>query len=90
MTRIIDLTRNVQKYNDHESLESLLHLFEPKIRASLKQTSPQEQHDLYQELKLRMIEIIKKYDFNKTYGFWEFINRLEAQQALDCQKEKSS
>jgi hypothetical protein len=90
MTQIIHLTKKVQEDNDIESLENLLHLFEPKIRASLQQTSPQEQHDLSQELKLRMIEIIKKYDYNNTYGFWEFINKLETQHGLESQKERSS
>ena len=51
MTRLIELTKKVQKHNDIKSLEIVLNLFEPKIKASLRQTSPQEQHDLYQELK---------------------------------------
>ena len=90
MTRLIDLTKKVQKHNDIESLEILLHLFEPKIRASLKQTSPQEQVDLYQELKIRVIEIVRKYDYNNTYGFWEFTNRLKEQHAAEYTEKETS
>ncbi|MCF3942929.1 helix-turn-helix domain-containing protein [Oceanobacillus alkalisoli] len=90
MTRLIDLTKKVQKYNDAESLEIVLTLFEPKIRASLKETSPQEQTDLYQELKIRVIEIIRKYDYNNTYGFWEFTNRLKEQHGTEHQAKENS
>lgn len=90
MTRLIELTKKVQKYNDLESLETVLHLFEPKIRASLKQTSPQEQVDLYQELKIRVIEIIRKYDYSNTCGFWEFTNQLKEQHVLEYTDKDSS
>lgn len=90
MTRLIELTKKVQKHNDIESLEIVLNLFEPKIKASLRQTSPQEQHDLYQELKIKVIEIVRKYDINDTCGFWEFTNRLKEQHALDCKDKETS
>lgn len=89
MTRLIDLTKKVQKYNDAESLEIVLTQFEPKIRASLKETSPQEQVDLYQELKIKVIEIIRKYDCNNSYGFWEFTNQLKEQHAEHTEKENN-
>lgn len=79
MTRLIDLTRKVQQQNDTDSLNRVLDLFEPKIRVSLRQTAVQEQDDLYQELKIIAMEIIRKYDFNKTYGFWEYTDRLKEQ-----------
>ena len=83
MSRLIDLTKKIQNHNDNESLEIVLYLFEPKIRASLKQTSRQEQLDLYQELRIKVIEIVRKYDYNNTYCFWEFINRLKEQHLLE-------
>jgi len=79
MTRLIDLTRKVQQQNDTDSLNRVLDLFEPKIRISLRQTAVQEQDDLYQELKIIAMEIIRKYDFSKTYGFWEYTDRLKEQ-----------
>lgn len=90
MTSLIDLTKKVQKYNDAESLEIVLTLFEPKIRASLKETSPQEQVDLYQELKIRVIEIIRKYDYNNTYGFWEFTNQLKELHVVEQTAKENS
>ena len=88
MSRLIDLTKKVQDHNDIESLEIVLNLFEPKIRASLQQTSPQEQYDLYQELRIKVIEIVRKYDYNNTCGFWEFTNRLKEQHLLVHTDEK--
>ncbi|WP_087972534.1 helix-turn-helix domain-containing protein [Oceanobacillus rekensis] len=88
MTRLIDLTKKVQEHNDIDSLEIVLHLFEPKIRASLKQTSPQEQGDLSQELKIKVIEIVRQYDFSNTYGFWEFTDILKEQHSLDYAESK--
>ncbi|AXI09919.1 hypothetical protein CV093_14555 [Oceanobacillus sp. 143] len=88
MTRLIDLAKRVQEHNDIDSLETVLNLFEPKIRASLKQTSLQEQVDLYQELKIRIIEIVKQYDCNNTYGFWEFTDILKEQHSLEYAESK--
>ncbi|WP_249870267.1 helix-turn-helix domain-containing protein [Oceanobacillus saliphilus] len=88
MTRLIDLTKKVQKQNDMESLEIVLRLFEPKIRVSLKQTSPQERDDLYQELKIRTIEIVRQYDLSKTYGFWEFTDKIKEQYPFVYAKSK--
>ncbi|MFC4023894.1 helix-turn-helix domain-containing protein [Oceanobacillus longus] len=88
MTRLIDLTKKIQKQNDIESLEIVLHLFEPKIRVSLKQTSPQEREDLYQELKIRTIEIVRQYDFHSTYGFWEFTDILRKQYYMEYAESK--
>ena len=78
MSRLIDLTKIV------------LNLFEPKIRASLKQTSPQEQLELYQELKIKVIEIVRNYDYNNTYGFWEFTNTLKEQHLLEHADNKET
>lgn len=88
MTRLIDLTKKVQEHNDIDSLKIVLNLFEPKIRASLKQTSPQEQDDLYQELKLRVIEIVRHYDYSNTYGFWEFTDIIKEQYSLEYAESK--
>lgn len=90
MTRLIELTKRVQEHNDIESLEIVLHLFEPKIRASLRQTSPQEQGDLYQELKIKVIEIVRIYDYSNTCGFWEFTKRIEQQHLLECTDKEIS
>lgn len=74
MSRLIDLVEQAQQ-SDKEAIQDILKQFEPKMKVSLKQTSPQEQEDLYQELKMKTIEIILQFDFKKTYGFWEFLNR---------------
>jgi hypothetical protein len=88
MTRLIDLAKRVQEHNDIDSLEVVLNLFEPKIRASLKQTSPQEQGDLYQELKIKIIEIVRQYEYSNTCGFWEFTDKLKDQHSLEYAESK--
>ncbi|WP_405099896.1 helix-turn-helix domain-containing protein [Oceanobacillus sp. FSL H7-0719] len=90
MSKIIDLTKKVQSHDDNESLETVLNLFEPKIRASLRQTSLQEQSDLYQELKIKVIEVVRKYDYDNTYGFWEFTDRLKEEHAVEHTNKETS
>jgi DNA-directed RNA polymerase specialized sigma24 family protein len=71
VSRLIDLVEQAQQ-SDTEAIHTILKRFEPKIKASLKQTSSKEQEDLYQELKMKAIEVILQFDFKKTCGFWEF------------------
>ncbi|MFD2923414.1 helix-turn-helix domain-containing protein [Halobacillus naozhouensis] len=79
MTRLIELAKQAQN-NDTTAMKAILELFEPKIKYSLKQTTPQEQEDLYQELTIRTIEIIRQYDIESTPGFWEFKHEIESRQ----------
>ncbi|MFS0750762.1 helix-turn-helix domain-containing protein [Oceanobacillus sp. 1P07AA] len=78
MTRLIELTKRVQLENDLESLETILHLFEPKMKQSLLQTNFQEREDLLQELQIKTIDIIKNYDWTKGYTFWEYTEKLQS------------
>jgi len=75
MSRLIDLVEQAQQSSNTEAIHIILEQFEPKIRTSLKQTSLQEQEDLYQELKIKTIEMILQFDFNKTYSFREFADK---------------
>ncbi|UOQ91575.1 helix-turn-helix domain-containing protein [Halobacillus shinanisalinarum] len=79
MTTLLNLTKKAQQ-NDNEAINTIIEKFEPKIGLSLKQTSPQEQEDLYQELKIKTIEIVCQYDIESTEGFWEFKKKVERQQ----------
>lgn len=57
---------------DLGAIESILIKFTPKIEKSLIQTAIQERKDLKQEVSLKMIEAIYKYDTNSIPGFWAF------------------
>lgn len=67
------LLARLAKNNDNDAALAILEMFSPKIKRSLHQTTFNDREDLSQELALTLIENIQKYDFNKTPGFWEFI-----------------
>ncbi|CDQ40329.1 MULTISPECIES: helix-turn-helix domain-containing protein [Virgibacillus] len=71
MAKLVDLTKQAQN-SDTAAISIILERFEPKIKASLQQTPIQEQADLYQELRIKLIEMVREFDFNKTYNFTEF------------------
>jgi hypothetical protein len=58
-------------------MAALLQMFEPKLRRSLLQTSKQEREDLEQELRIKIMEVIYRYDLESTPGYWEFKNQFE-------------
>lgn len=56
--------------DDIAYIEKIVDLFDPKIKSSLTLTSYQVREDLYQELRLKLIDIIMNYDMDATPGFW--------------------
>ena len=54
-------------------MEEIILRFTPTIQKSLYQTSVQERNDLKQEIKLKIIEAVYKYDIGSIPGFWDFI-----------------
>ncbi|XJZ27539.1 helix-turn-helix domain-containing protein [Bacillota bacterium Lsc_1132] len=79
---LIDLVKE-SKFN-REAMESVIKLFEPKLKKTLYMTNPNDRDDLEQELKMKMVSYIKEYDTNSVPGFWKF------KEKLDKDKEKSS
>ena len=61
--------------NDTKAVESIIFRFNPKIQKSLLQTDFQNRNDLKQEVSIKMIEAIYKYDINSIPGFWEYVNK---------------
>ncbi|ONK21639.1 hypothetical protein BLX87_20690 [Bacillus sp. VT-16-64] len=57
---------------DEKAVEKVINLFAPKIKKTLLQTDTQNREDLEQELHLKLIHIVKRYDPEDTVGFWEF------------------
>lgn len=62
------------KNEDEEAILFLIHKFAPKIMRSLQQTTYQEQEDLRQEIHLKIIEAVRKYDLEQIPDIWNFIN----------------
>ncbi len=61
---------------DRARIEEIVERFEPKMKSSLTLTHPQVREDLYQELRLKLIDIVLYYDIDSTPGFWCLQNDL--------------
>lgn len=58
---LYDLIREAQTGNKEATL-TIIRMFNPKIKKSLNKTSYQNREDLEQELKLKIIQAIHKYE----------------------------
>jgi len=73
--RLYDLVKESRSNN--EALETVIELFEPKLKKSLYMTNPNDREDLAQELKLKMISYITEYDVDAIPGFWEIKEKTD-------------
>lgn len=78
-TELIALVEK-SKYDD-KALLTVLTIFEPKVKYCLYQTHPHYREDLRQDLLIKLINTIKKYDVNSVPGFWEFKKRYSEKQS---------
>lgn len=70
MTR--DLKALVEKSkNDDKALLSVINYFEPKLKHCLYQTHPFHREELRQDLMIKLIQSIRKYDVDSVPGFWD-------------------
>jgi hypothetical protein len=76
MTSVLYELVKESKTNE-KALETIINLFEPKLRKSLTLTSYSEREDLAQELKCILIMYIKGYDIDSTPGFWELKDQIQ-------------
>lgn len=53
------------------ALESVIKLFEPKLKSSLSLSNYKEREDLAQELKCKLIKYILGYNMDSIPGFWD-------------------
>ena len=74
------------KNNDKKAMEEIIIKFTPKIRKSLYQTSLQERNDLRQEVNLKIIEAVHKYDIESIPGFWDFIGITNGEAKCDSSR----
>ncbi len=70
MDRLYELVNKAKK-ND-EAIEQVIEIFTPKIKKTLLQTDIQNREDLEQELRIKLMSLIRTYDLNEVMGFWEF------------------
>ena len=59
---------------DNNALIALIKYFEPKLNKCLYETSPNYREDLRQDLLIKLINSIKKYDVHAVPGFWDMKN----------------
>lgn len=57
--------------------EEIITMLTPKIKSVLRQTSPQNQSDLEQELILLVLTTINKDQFSKSPSFFTLIQNAE-------------
>lgn len=69
---LYQLVRQAQK--DEKAAEKLLDTFRPKIKKTLLQTSFDNREDLDQELNIKLLDLMHKYNIEAAVGFWEFKN----------------
>ncbi|WP_238655565.1 helix-turn-helix domain-containing protein [Paenibacillus piscarius] len=74
MENLMNLIKKA-KQKDRAAIATIIDKFTPKIQKSLYQTNAQNRNDLRQEVNLKMIEAINKYDLESVPGFWEFVNQ---------------
>ena len=80
MTGLYQLVKRAPR--DNEALLKIIKQFEPKIAKSLYLTSQSSRDDLSQELMLKLVESIKKYDMKHVPGFWEFRDMIYLEEAM--------
>lgn len=68
--------------HDDKALLTILNYFEPKLKHCLYQTSPHHREDLRQDLLIKLINTIRKYDVNSVPGFWDMKQRFSDKQNL--------
>lgn len=67
------------KTRDMESMNEIIHRFDPKIKNTSKFTGNHEREDLEQELKIRVVKAVDKFKTAETPGFREFVSDLSEQ-----------
>ncbi|MER2006389.1 MAG: helix-turn-helix domain-containing protein [Psychrobacillus sp.] len=68
------------KYDD-KALLTVITYFEPKLKSCLYQTYPTNREDLHQDLLVKLITTIKKYDVDSVPGFWDMKKHFSSQKA---------
>ncbi|WP_010095429.1 hypothetical protein [Ornithinibacillus scapharcae] len=58
---------------ENQDIEHIIKKFELKIKKSTKYTHYQDQEDLEQEIKLKIIEKLTTTEFEEPPGFWSFL-----------------
>lgn len=76
------LYHHIQRAKNHDldSLEEIIHRFEPKIKKSSKFVNNHERESLEQELKIRIIKSVDKFKTTETPGFRDFITHYVKKQ----------
>lgn len=77
MSRELIILVEKSKY-DNNALLDIINMFEPKVKGSLYQTQSLHRDDLRQELMIKLIKSIKKYDIESVPGFWDMKNYYSA------------
>lgn len=68
MTKILyELVKEAKHKNT--AIQTIINMFEPKLKKSMYMTNSNDREDLAQELKTKMVSYIRKYDIDSLPGF---------------------
>ncbi|MGM7703137.1 helix-turn-helix domain-containing protein [Pseudalkalibacillus sp. Hm43] len=70
------------KRNDREAMERILERLEPKIKHTVLSIEKKYQEDVEQEVKLRVMEAVRRYEVDDLPSFVEMLQKSEAGHAL--------
>lgn len=73
---LLSLVRRVQNNDDDKAMVDILQMFEPKIRKSLSTIQRGIKEDYRQEIYIRIIKAIRKYDLDSTPDLIGFCSKL--------------
>ncbi|MCR8641997.1 helix-turn-helix domain-containing protein [Paenibacillus sp. N1-5-1-14] len=73
------LTSLVHEAKNHnpQAMEGIISMFAPKLKKSLYQTTQQQRDDLKQDVCLKIMEVVHRYDLEAVPGFFEYLKETE-------------
>jgi len=68
------------KNRNEEAIETIIESFQPKLKKVINCNyfiADSDVDDLKQELTIKILQAINKFNFENIPGFWEFLNQIE-------------
>lgn len=72
-TTLVREMQNLAHQEQEETLETILKRLEPKIQQALYQTTPDRRDDLEQEIRIKLMEITRNYQWKEGPAIDQFV-----------------
>lgn len=70
------------QHDDQEAMGALVQKFEPKLRSTVfssPYSNKADCEDMEQELTIKIIEGVQKFDIDQIPGFWEYLAHVKGE-----------